>query len=71
LKGSSATLGLVKVRDSCEKIQRYGKKENVDGSPEPDENLCLTRITDTLTVLKNEYVDVEKTLRAFFGDGKT
>jgi len=24
LKGSSATLGLTKVKDSCEKIQHYG-----------------------------------------------
>ena len=66
LKGSSATLGLVKVRDHCEKIQRYGKKENVDGSPETDETLCLTRITDTLNTLKGEFGDVEKAMQSFF-----
>ncbi|KAI0011694.1 histidine-phosphotransfer domain, HPT domain-containing protein [Xylariaceae sp. FL0662B] len=66
LKGSSATLGLTKVKDSCEKIQRYGKKENVDGTPEPDESLCLSRITDTLKLVKADYKDVEQTLRTFF-----
>ncbi|XDG03267.1 hypothetical protein ABKA04_002882 [Annulohypoxylon sp. FPYF3050] len=66
LKGSSATLGLTKVKDSCEKIQRYGKKENVDGTPETDEALCLSRITDTLKTVKAEYADVETTLKKFF-----
>ncbi|KAI0882517.1 histidine-phosphotransfer domain, HPT domain-containing protein [Annulohypoxylon maeteangense] len=66
LKGSSATLGLTKVKDSCEKIQRYGKKENVDGSPETDEALCLSRIKETLKTVKAEYADVEKTLKKFF-----
>ncbi|KAK1727204.1 hypothetical protein CaCOL14_000807 [Colletotrichum acutatum] len=67
LKGSSATLGLVKVRDSCEKIQRYGKKENEDGTAEPDEKLCLERIEKTLKDLKTEYEDAEKLLKKFFG----
>jgi hypothetical protein len=31
LKGSSATLGLIKVRDSCEMIQNYGDYKNVKG----------------------------------------
>ncbi|KAI1430670.1 hpt domain-containing protein [Xylaria sp. CBS 124048] len=62
LKGSSATIGLAKVRDSCEKIQRYGKKENADGSPEPDEELCLTNIGSTLNIVKSEYTDGRKLL---------
>ncbi|KAI1418112.1 histidine-phosphotransfer domain, HPT domain-containing protein [Hypoxylon sp. FL1857] len=66
LKGSSATLGLTKVKDSCEKIQRYGKKENLDGTPELDEALCLSRITETLKTVKAEYADVEQTLKNFF-----
>lgn len=66
LKGSSATLGLTKVKDSCEKIQRYGKKENLDGSPEKDETICLSRITETLKTVKADYADVEKTLKDFF-----
>jgi len=66
LKGSSATLGLVKVRDGCEKIQRYGKKENVDGSAEPDADLCLTRITEALRTVKADYSDVEKKLKKYY-----
>ncbi|KAI0472447.1 histidine-phosphotransfer domain, HPT domain-containing protein [Xylaria cf. heliscus] len=66
LKGSSATVGLTKVKDSCEKIQRYGKKENVDGTPEIDEELCLLRIKATLSEVKSEYADAEKTLKNFF-----
>ncbi|GAW15368.1 hypothetical protein EKO27_g6310 [Xylaria grammica] len=66
LKGSSATVGLTKVKDSCEKIQRYGKRENVDGSAEPNEELCLSRIQSTLVSVKSEYADAEKTLKKFF-----
>lgn len=66
MKGSSATLGLTKVKDSCEKIQRYGKKENVDGTPQKDEELCLSRITETLKAVKTEYAEAETTLKKFF-----
>lgn len=66
LKGSSATLGLVKVRDGCEKIQRYGKNENVDGSAEPDSDLCLKRIEEALQTVKTDYQDVERTLRRYY-----
>jgi osomolarity two-component system, phosphorelay intermediate protein YPD1 len=57
---------LTKIKDSCEKIQRYGKQENVDGTPETDEALCLSRITDTLTTVKVEYNEAERTLKDFF-----
>lgn len=67
LKGSSATLGLVKVRDSCEKIQRYGKKEDEEGNPVDDEELCLKKTGETLKVLRVEYDEVEVVLKKFFG----
>lgn len=72
LKGSSATLGLIKVRDGCEKIQRYGKNENLDGSSEPDSELCLTRIKEALKTVKTDYQDVERRLKAYYdkGEGK-
>ncbi|GAB0137170.1 hypothetical protein EsDP_00005450 [Epichloe bromicola] len=66
LKGSSATLGLVKVRDGCEKIQRYGKNENLDGSKEPDSGKCLTRIIEALEDVKADYKDVEKKLKGYY-----
>ncbi|GAO18444.1 uncharacterized protein UV8b_07219 [Ustilaginoidea virens] len=69
LKGSSATLGLVKVRDGCEKIQRYGKNENLDGSEEPDVDKCLKLIAKVLAEVKADYKDVEKRLRAYYDKG--
>lgn len=67
LKGSSATLGLTKVKDSCEKIQHYGQKKDEAGTAnEPDEKKCLSMIKDTLVAVKEEYAEVEKVLRKFY-----
>ncbi|KAH6605027.1 histidine phosphotransferase [Trichoderma cornu-damae] len=66
LKGSSATLGLVKVRDGCEKIQRYGKQENLDGSPETDVEVCLARVKEALTAVKSDYEEVEARLKKLY-----
>lgn len=67
LKGSSATLGFNKVRDSCQIIQQYGHKQTVDGTDEPDEEVCLTKIKDAVEAVKVDFVDLEKELRVFFG----
>jgi osomolarity two-component system phosphorelay intermediate protein YPD1 len=68
LKGSSATLGLTKVKDSCEKIQHYGQKKDEAGTAdEPDEKKCLERIKETLVAVKDEYAEVEKILKKFYG----
>ncbi|KAF4336504.1 multistep phosphorelay regulator 1 [Fusarium beomiforme] len=69
LKGSSATLGLIKVRDGCEKIQRYGKHEKLDGSPEDDDEVCLQQIKDAFQDVKKDYAEVEKLLRKYY-EGK-
>jgi len=67
LKGSSATLGLTKVKDSCEKIQHYGQlKDEAGTTDEPDERLCLSRIKETLVSVKEEYEEVEKVLKKFY-----
>lgn len=66
LKGSSATLGLVKVKDHCEKIQRYGKHENLDGTPLPDDDECLRRITEALASARSDFERAEALLTAFF-----
>ncbi|KAH8599140.1 signal transduction histidine kinase [Bisporella sp. PMI_857] len=66
LKGSSATLGLTKVKDSCEKIQHYGHKTDAEGINELDEEVCLTKIEETLKTVKEEYAEVEKVLKSFF-----
>jgi len=71
LKGSSATLGLTKVRDSCEKIQHYGSKLDETGNKkEPDEKKCLDRIEKTLKSLREDYAEVEVALRKFYNEEK-
>lgn len=67
LKGSSATLGLNKVKDSCERIQHYGQHKDETGTiEEPDDAKCLGRIKKTLDLVKVEYAEVEKVLRRFY-----
>ncbi len=69
LKGSSATLGLTKVKDSCEKIQHFGAHKDESGTVDvPDDDTCLNRIKETLASLKVEYAEVEKALRRFYHD---
>lgn len=69
LKGSSATLGLTKVKDSCEKIQHYGQNKDEHGTTdELDNDLCLEKIRETLVAVKEEYAEVEKVLRKFYAD---
>ncbi|KAK8247332.1 phosphotransmitter protein Ypd1 [Phyllosticta capitalensis] len=67
LKGSSATLGLTKVKDSCEKIQHFGANKDETGTHnEPDDKVCLERLTKTIAQAKQEFKDVEKVLRKFY-----
>lgn len=67
LKGSSATLGLTKVKDSCAKIQHFGQmKDEIGTTDEPDKEKCLERIAKTLVDVKEEYAEVEKVLKKFF-----
>ncbi|GME41762.1 Hpt domain-containing protein [Neofusicoccum parvum] len=69
LKGSSATLGLTKVKDSCEKIQHFGGNKDETGThDEPDDEVCLERLTKTIAQAKQEFKDVEKVLRKFYHD---
>ncbi|KAI9783045.1 MAG: hypothetical protein M1835_003893 [Candelina submexicana] len=69
LKGSSATLGLTKVKDSCEKIQHYGAHKDASGTvDEPDDTTCLNRIKHTLADVRIEYMEVEKVLKRFYND---
>ena len=67
LKGSSATLGLIKVKDSCEKIQNYGGGKDESGQrEEPNDEVSLQAIKETLVKLKVDYADVERRLRRFY-----
>ncbi|KAF2723982.1 hpt domain-containing protein [Polychaeton citri CBS 116435] len=68
LKGSSATLGLAKVRDSCEKIQHYGAGKNEDGSKEEPEETCLANCKRLIAQAKEEFEVAEGLLRKFYED---
>ncbi|OGM43063.1 phosphotransmitter protein Ypd1 [Aspergillus bombycis] len=68
LKGSSATLGLTKVKDACEKIQNYGAGKDETGTNNESEKECLEKIKKTLSDCKVDYKEVESFLRRFYGD---
>ncbi|PNY29394.1 Multistep phosphorelay regulator 1 [Tolypocladium capitatum] len=67
LKGSSAAVGLVKVRDGCGKIERFGKMQNEEGFTEPDPEVCLKRIEEVLTATKTDYHTAATVLRRYYG----
>ncbi|KAF4550246.1 Hpt domain-containing protein [Elsinoe fawcettii] len=68
LKGSSATLGLTKVKDSCEKIQHFGAKKDESGSNEITPEVALDKLRHTIAQAKDEFRDAEKALRRFYHD---
>lgn len=72
LKGSSATLGLTKVKDACEKIQHFGDQKDESGTvDEPDKNVSLTKIKKALKEVKFDYDDVVRLLKRFYGEPAT
>ena len=71
LKGSSATLGLTKVKDSCEKIQHFGARKDEAGNDAPyDDAKYLSLVKSTLDVVKAEYKEAERILRQFYRDSE-
>jgi len=70
LKGSSATLGMTKVKDSCEKIQHFGANKSADGSKDvPDDDECLENLKKIIKQAKGEFAEVEKRLRQYYEPG--
>ncbi|KND01138.1 uncharacterized protein SPPG_04229 [Spizellomyces punctatus DAOM BR117] len=66
LKGSSAALGLTKVKASCEKIQHYGNLKDEHGSGSISEDEALKRIGALLAQTKEEYREAEDYLKKFY-----
>lgn len=67
LKGSSATLGLRKVQDACEKIQHFGVKKDESGTHDlPNEVECLDKIKVTLDKMKKDYKQAKECLVRFY-----
>jgi len=67
LKGSSATLGLTKVKDACEKIQHFGAGTDEGGINKMSREDCLKNIDQTLIDVKKDYNEVSTLLRRFYG----
>jgi len=69
LKGSSATLGLTKVKDACEKIQNFGLRKDESGAAnELDDNQSLANIKLTLKRVKEDYKEVARILKKYYKD---
>ena len=67
LKGSSATLGLSKVKESCEKIPHLGAGRDETGdNPMTSEDDSLKQINKVMTVLKEEVKEAERLLNKFY-----
>ncbi|KAK9369307.1 signal transduction histidine kinase [Lipomyces kononenkoae] len=67
LKGSSAALGLTKVKNSCEKIQHLGAKKDETGTTElNDPDFCLKEIKTILKSVRQEYAESESFLRKYY-----
>lgn len=68
LKGSSATLGLTKVQNECEKIQHFGQKKDESGTNDISEEVALSKLGKSIAEAKKEFNDVEKVLKKFYKD---
>lgn len=69
LKGSSAALGLTKVKDSCEKIQHLGAGKDEQGLTEIDEEeVSLDKIRSTLAIVRADYEECRSFLVNYFGN---
>jgi len=66
LKGSSAALGLNKVKASCEKMQNYGNKKKADGEGALPEDEAMDKCKDTLEQLKIEQDQSVTWLKKFY-----
>ncbi|KAJ1942445.1 Phosphorelay intermediate protein [Linderina macrospora] len=66
LKGSSASIGVKRVRDCCEHIQHLGRLKNTDGEGQVDEETALEEIVKELEEGKKEYQKAKEFLRFFY-----
>ncbi|KAG0172456.1 hypothetical protein DFQ30_010425 [Apophysomyces sp. BC1015] len=66
LKGSSAALGLIKVKGTCERIQNIGNRQDED--EQLSESAALERIAPLLPRVKKEYSEAKEYLTSFYGD---
>ncbi|KAG0353776.1 signal transduction histidine kinase [Gamsiella multidivaricata] len=71
LKGSSAALGLSKVKESCEKLQHYGNHKDAAGIKTITNDEAESLIRALLIQMRKEYDEAENYLRVFYdGEGQ-
>jgi osomolarity two-component system phosphorelay intermediate protein YPD1 len=68
LKGSSATLGLTKVKDSCEKIQHFGSLKDEAGTKDITEEEARKKLKAVIAQAKQEFTEVKEVLKEFYKD---
>lgn len=68
LKGSSAALGLTKVKHSCERLQHYGNLTDETGTKSITEEEANTLSLELLIQMRREYKEAEEYLREFYED---
>lgn len=66
LKGSSAALGVIKVRNSCEKIQHVGNLHNSDGSGSITVDDALPQLQQLLQHARKEFEEAKDHLKQFY-----
>ena len=66
LKGSSAAVGVTKVRNSCDTIQHYGNCQDADGMTKLSEAEAFEKLKRTLEQVKEEYKEAKATFHSFF-----
>ena len=63
LKGSSAALGVNKVKESCERMQHYGKLRDEEKGVNITKEDALDRIGKLIPRLQDDYAEAEKWLK--------
>ncbi|KAG0309801.1 hypothetical protein BGZ98_007535 [Dissophora globulifera] len=66
LKGSSAALGLTKVKESCEKLQHYGNCMDAKGEAKITNDEAKTLIKLLLVEMRKEYDEARDYLEQFY-----
>lgn len=66
LKGSSAALGVSKVKDSCEKMQHYGNMRDEETGTNLSQEEALQRIQDLLREVEEDYEEAAEWLKRYY-----
>ncbi|KAF9918606.1 hypothetical protein BX616_007480 [Lobosporangium transversale] len=69
LKGSSAALGLIKIKSSCERLQHYGNRKEADGVTSITNKEAELLIRALLIQMRKEYEEAKEYLKDFYKDG--